>query len=44
MIEPILLGGGKTIFPSSGSRRQLDLVSAEPADTGVIMATYRRAA
>jgi dihydrofolate reductase len=42
MIEPILLGGGKTIFPSNGSRRPLELVSAEPADTGVIMATYRR--
>jgi len=44
MIEPILLGGGKTIFPSGRSRRPLELVSAEPADTGVIMATYRRAA
>ena len=42
MIETILLGGGKTIFPSNGSRRPLELVSAEPADTGVIMATYRR--
>jgi len=42
MIEPILLGGGKTIFPSGGTKRPLELVSAEPTDTGVIMASYRR--
>jgi dihydrofolate reductase len=42
MIEPLLLGGGKTIFPDSGAKRPLELVSAETADTGVIMATYRR--
>jgi dihydrofolate reductase len=44
MLEPVLLGGGKTIFPANGSKRPLELVSAEPTDTGVIMATYRRAA
>jgi dihydrofolate reductase len=42
MIEPILLGGGKTIFPAGGTKRPLELVSAEPTDTGVIMASYKR--
>lgn len=42
MIEPVLLGGGKTIFPTTGTKRPLELVSAEPTSTGVIMATYRR--
>jgi dihydrofolate reductase len=44
MLEPLLLGGGKTIFPAAGTKHPLELVSAEPTDTGVIMATYRRAA
>jgi dihydrofolate reductase len=43
MIEPVLLGGGKSIFPTGGTRRPLELVSAEPTSTGVIMATYRAA-
>ena len=28
MIEPILLGGGKRLFPDDGSARALELVSA----------------
>jgi dihydrofolate reductase len=43
MIEPVLLGGGKSIFPASGNKRPLELVSAEPTSTGVIMATYKPA-
>jgi dihydrofolate reductase len=43
MLEPVLLGGGKSIFPTGGAKRPLELVSAEPTDTGVIMATYRSA-
>jgi len=43
MLEPVLLGGGKSIFPANGNKHPLELVSAEPTDTGVIMATYRRA-
>ncbi len=43
MIEPVLLGGGKRIFPAAGAKRPLELVSAAPTSTGVIMATYRRA-
>ncbi|MGB9307505.1 MAG: dihydrofolate reductase family protein [Mycobacterium sp.] len=43
MIEPILLGGGKRIFPDSGQARALELVSATPTGTGVLICTYRRA-
>lgn len=41
MIEPILLGGGKTIFPSDGHSRALDLVSVTQAKTGVLICAYR---
>jgi dihydrofolate reductase len=41
MIEPILLGGGKTIFPSDGRARPLELVSVTPASTGVLICAYR---
>src|SRR6266540_3191631 len=43
MLEPILLGGGKTIFPSEGRARQLELVSVTQAKTGVIICAYRPA-
>ena len=41
MIEPILLGGGKTIFPSDRRARPLELVSVAQAKTGVLICTYR---
>ena len=41
MLEPILLGGGKTIFPSDGRARPLELVSVTPAKTGVLICAYR---
>ena len=43
MIEPILLGGGKRIFPEDGRARPLELVSVTKADTGVLICTYRPA-
>ena len=43
MIEPILLGGGKRIFPDDGGARKLELVSVTPAKTGVLICTYRPA-
>jgi dihydrofolate reductase len=43
-IEPLLLGGGKGVFPQTGNARPLQLVSAIPAPTGVIVATYKPAA
>ena len=42
LFEPILLGGGKTIFPSDGRVRPLELVSVTQAKTGVLVCTYRR--
>jgi hypothetical protein len=41
MIEPVLLGGGKSIFPEDGGLRTLELVSTVPAATGTIVNTYR---
>jgi dihydrofolate reductase len=41
MLEPILLGGGKRLFPDDGRARTLQLVSAVPAATGVVICTYR---
>ena len=41
MIEPILLGGGKRIFPDDGKARPLELVSTSSAATGVLICTYR---
>jgi dihydrofolate reductase len=43
MIEPILLGGGKRIFPGDGRARPLELVSVTQAGTGVLICTYRPA-
>lgn len=41
MIEPILLGGGKRIFPDDGLARALELVSVTKAATGVLICAYR---
>ena len=43
MIEPILLGGGKRIFPEDGGARPLELVESVPTATGVLVNTYRPA-
>ena len=43
MIEPILLGGGKRIFPEDGVARPLQLVECVGAGTGVQVCTYRPA-
>ncbi|MFG2894714.1 dihydrofolate reductase family protein [Streptomyces sp. NPDC048248] len=44
MIMPVLLGGGKTIFPDDRARRALELVSTATSPTGVHVCTYRPAA
>jgi len=44
LIEPILLGGGKTIFPRDGRARPLELISVTQAKTGVLICAYRPAA
>jgi dihydrofolate reductase len=41
MIEPVVLGGGKTIFPADGALRTLELVSTTTSNTGVHACTYR---
>jgi dihydrofolate reductase len=43
MLEPILLGGGKRIFPEDGTARPLELISVTQASTGVLICSYRRA-
>jgi dihydrofolate reductase len=43
MIEPILLGGGKRIFPDDGAARPLQLVNAVTTGTGVQVCTYQPA-
>jgi dihydrofolate reductase len=41
MIEPITLGGGKTLFPADGEARRFELMSAKTAATGVQVCRYR---
>jgi dihydrofolate reductase len=43
MVEPILLGGGKRIFPEDGTARPLQLVKCVTATTGVQVCTYHPA-
>ncbi|MFC7546163.1 dihydrofolate reductase family protein [Plantactinospora sp. GCM10030261] len=42
-IEPVLVGGGKGIFPGGGTLRQLRLTGSQVTTTGVIIATYAMA-
>jgi dihydrofolate reductase len=42
MIEPILLGGGKGIFPDDGGARTFELLSATTSSTGVQLCRYQR--
>jgi dihydrofolate reductase len=44
MLEPIVLGGGKKLFPDDGVARPLELVSTNTSSTGVHICTYRPAA
>jgi dihydrofolate reductase len=41
MIEPVILGGGKRIFPDDGALRTLELVSTATSGAGVHVSTYR---
>jgi dihydrofolate reductase len=43
VVEPILLGGGKRLFPDDGAARPLELVSITTTATGVLICTYRPA-
>ncbi|MGI8663660.1 MAG: dihydrofolate reductase family protein [Acidimicrobiales bacterium] len=44
MIEPIVLGGGKRLFPDDGAAKPLELISTLTTSTGVHVCTYRPAA
>ena len=44
LLIPVLLGGGKSIFPDDGALRTLELVSTATSGTGVHVATYRTVA
>jgi hypothetical protein len=41
-IDPVVLGGGKGIFPADGTLRRLQLAESEVTSTGAILATYAR--
>jgi dihydrofolate reductase len=43
MIDPLILGGGKRVFPDDGQVRKLRLVESQVTTTGAILATYARA-
>ena len=40
MIDPLLVGGGKRLFPEDGTLRPLELVESEVVSTGATLATY----
>lgn len=40
-LEPVLLGGGKTVFPTDGEKRPLELVATTSTDGGVLCCVYR---
>jgi dihydrofolate reductase len=44
MIDPVMLGGGKSIFQDDGSVRPLRLLDGQVTDTGAILARYAPAA
>lgn len=44
MIDPVVLGGGKRLFPEDGALRSLQLVEGRVTTTGAFLATYARAA
>jgi dihydrofolate reductase len=43
MIEPVMVGGGKRLFPDDGRSRPMELVSTSTSSTGVLICTYRPA-
>lgn len=44
IVMPVLLGGGKSIFPDDGAKRGFELVSTATAKTGAQVCVYRPAA
>jgi dihydrofolate reductase len=44
IVMPVILGGGKTIFPDDGAKRPLELTATVTSGTGVNISSYRAAA
>ena len=44
LIYPLVLGSGRRLFPDASTFEKLELVSAIPTTTGVVIGTYRVAA
>jgi dihydrofolate reductase len=40
MIDPLIVGGGKRLFPDDGAMKRMRLVGSQPTSTGAILATY----
>jgi dihydrofolate reductase len=40
MIDPVLLGGGKRLFPDDGALRSLRHIDTQAVTTGAVLATY----
>jgi dihydrofolate reductase len=43
LVHPVVVGGGKRLFPEGAARTPLDLLGARPLSTGVLHLTYRTA-
>jgi dihydrofolate reductase len=43
MIDPLVVGGGKRLFPDDGALNELQLVESEATESGAILATYAAA-
>ena len=43
MIEPVILGGGKRLFPDDGTARTLELIKSSTSSTGVQLCVLRPA-
>ncbi|MER7574409.1 dihydrofolate reductase family protein [Streptomyces sp. NPDC126514] len=44
IVMPVLLGGGKSVFPTDGGKRPMELVSTTTAKTGAQVCVFRPAA
>jgi dihydrofolate reductase len=42
-VDPIVVGGGKRLFPENGDAAVLELVSTQPLESGSVILTYRPA-
>lgn len=41
MVYPVVLGGGRRLFPTDGALARFTLAEAKPARSGIVMLTYR---